>query len=759
MTTKSRPDPEGRDPAGQRQHPDVAVTIIVPIHDAYDDAMACIASVLAHTQAAHLLLLVDDASTDARVSPALHKLAAEHPRTHVMRNRQRLGYTASINRACRRAKGDVLLLNSDTLVSDGWLTRLSQVARSQREVATVTALSNAAGSFSIPELDRDNTLPPGVSVDEMATMVAALSPRNFPLVPTGHGFCMYVRRAALEALDFFDEAAFPDGYGEENDFCFRATQAGFIHLVDDRTFIFHRRGASYGSRREALLERNLATLHERHPEAAGLIAAWRKSLPFELLARRVRSELARRAGRVGTELTSAETQTQTRDPTQVPSPAPPPAHAPEPILYILHAGFGGVQNTTNDLIRSVGERHPCIVLTTGLHEWTVRVFPAALGSAEHITRFSTPWRLGLPLDEARMSELRRVVKQHGIRLAHIRHFLGNAPEIVELFGAQNIPVVFSVHDYHALCPTVKLLDERGQFCAGHCTAGAGDCPGDDNQVAQLPALKHRYVREWQRRTGRALMQCDSLITTSPLVREIMLDVLPLLRKRPWQIIEHGRSHREFSPSARLPSTGRPVVLFFGQLTSAKGADVLRRLCELNREAGSPFELEFLGTGGDLEFEQLGVRWHGDYRRDELPARLAAIRPSLTLIPSQWPETYCHVLTESWAAGIPVLASDLGALGERVRKHGGGWLINDVGRAAAWFEKLRDLLVPAGDEYQLRLKEAVDYKPASVSRMATEYLTVYAAALEAARETEIRVDRPSPRSDKSPEGGTRLSARP
>src|SRR5690606_21958334 len=51
-----------------------------------------------------------------------------------------------------------------------------------------------------------------------------------------------------------------------------------------------------------------------------------------------------------------------------------------------------------------------------------------------------------------------------------------------------------------------------------------------------------------------------------------------------------------------------------------------------------------------------------------------IRPSVGMILSIWPETYCHTLTEMWSCGIPVLAMDIGAVGDRIRASGAGWLI-------------------------------------------------------------------------------------
>jgi glycosyltransferase involved in cell wall biosynthesis len=51
-----------------------------------------------------------------------------------------------------------------------------------------------------------------------------------------------------------------------------------------------------------------------------------------------------------------------------------------------------------------------------------------------------------------------------------------------------------------------------------------------------------------------------------------------------------------------------------------------------------------------------------------------IKPHIGGILSIWPETFCHTLTELWACGLPVLAFDTGAVADRIRAHGGGWLV-------------------------------------------------------------------------------------
>src|SRR3546814_2867894 len=84
-------------------------------------------------------------------------------------------------------------------------------------------------------------------------------------VPTGNGFCLYVKRGLIDAIGLFDDRAFPEGYGEENDFCMRALAAGWYNVVDPRTWVHHVRSASFGNRREALAKAGAERMDEMHP--------------------------------------------------------------------------------------------------------------------------------------------------------------------------------------------------------------------------------------------------------------------------------------------------------------------------------------------------------------------------------------------------------------------------------------------------------------------------------------------------------------
>src|SRR5690606_10762342 len=130
-----------------------------------------------------------------------------------------LGFTATVNRGLAEARdADVVLLNADAEVGPEWLAGLRRAAYSADDIGTATAVSDNAGAFSVPELEQANTLPPAWPFEASARALWQQAGLAYPELPTGNGFCMYVRREVLAVIGGFDAVAFPQGYGEENDF-------------------------------------------------------------------------------------------------------------------------------------------------------------------------------------------------------------------------------------------------------------------------------------------------------------------------------------------------------------------------------------------------------------------------------------------------------------------------------------------------------------------------------------------------------------
>ncbi len=261
------------------------VDIIMPVYGNFDDAARAVASVLASRNDTPFdLIIIDDASPSGEARAYL-SAASSHFAVKILRNDENLGFAATVNRGmAMHSDRDVILLNSDVLVFGNWLDRIVRVLRYKAHVATVTPLSNAATILSYPRtlVDNDDALD-WSALDGLCATLAA-EPVD---IPTAIGFCMAIRRDCLDAIGDFDAATFGRGYGEENDFCLRASTAGWCNLAATDTFVWHRGGGSFGEARSDLSRRAQALIAERHPHYAADVRAFIAADPL----RHVRREL------------------------------------------------------------------------------------------------------------------------------------------------------------------------------------------------------------------------------------------------------------------------------------------------------------------------------------------------------------------------------------------------------------------------------------------------------------------------------------
>jgi glycosyltransferase involved in cell wall biosynthesis len=116
-------------------------------------------------------------------------------------------------------------------------------------------------------------------------------------------------------------------------------------------------------------------------------------------------------------------------------------------------------------------------------------------------------------------------------------------------------------------------------------------------------------------------------------------------------------------------------------------------------------------------------FHGYYHEGKLPSLLSDHDIDLVVIPSIYGEPYSYVLTEVWQAGIPVIAADFGAIGERVRKNGGGWLY-PPGSEPASILSILEKLRKDRKEYDTKFPEAKSVKSKSFLEYVNEYRVLY-----------------------------------
>jgi len=265
----------------------VAVRVLLPAYRAAEELDACLASLAQTLPRSVRILLADDASPEAGVAEVAGRwqLSGRLALDYVRRERN-LGFIGNVNAGLREcAPDDAILLNSDTLTTPGWFERLQACAASDARIATITPWSNNAEICSYPNFCRPDAVPD--DLDVLAEAAVSAGPSEYPELPTAVGFCMFVRRAALDAIGDFDHATFGRGYGEENDWCLRATAHGWRHVLCDDAYVAHRGGASFGPEGHAPGGENLARLNARYPGYNALIANFIMRDPLRALRERL----------------------------------------------------------------------------------------------------------------------------------------------------------------------------------------------------------------------------------------------------------------------------------------------------------------------------------------------------------------------------------------------------------------------------------------------------------------------------------------
>jgi len=248
-------------------------SVIVPAYNAAGELDDCLESVAATVPAGAEVLVIDDASPDPAVRRVLGQWAARGlAGWRFQSNAVNRGFVGTANRGMRMTAGDVVLLNSDTLVSPDWLEGLGRCLDADPAIATATPWTNNGEIASLPEFCRPNPAPK--RLDAVAAALRGAGAPEYPELPTAVGFCMAISRRALDRVGFFDEVLFGRGYGEENDFSRRAAAAGLRNVLCDDVYVAHLGGRSFGPLGLKPDEDAMQRLLSRHPDYLEQVSAF-----------------------------------------------------------------------------------------------------------------------------------------------------------------------------------------------------------------------------------------------------------------------------------------------------------------------------------------------------------------------------------------------------------------------------------------------------------------------------------------------------
>ncbi len=613
------------------------IDLIIPVYRGLAATRRCLESVLAARNAlACELVVIDDATPEPTLARYLAELHAAGKITLRVHDANR-GFVASVNEAMvLHPDRDVVLLNSDTEVAHGWLDRLAACARREARVATATPFSNNATVCSYPVFSARNALPPGLRTADLDRMFAQENAGFSVELPTGVGFCMYVTRAALEEVGLFDAAAFGAGYGEEVDFCMRATRAGFRHLLCADTFVYHEGEVSFAESGAPRRERAQAIIDERYPEFQPLVRHFVHREPARPFRRRV--DLARLR-------------------------ASPRAR----LLLVTHRWGGGIERHVRDLVRLLADDCEVLVLRP---EGEGGVTLKWLREGEEFEAW-----FDAPSEWASCVALLRYL---GVARVHLHHVHGLPRAVLELPGALDVPYDVTLHDHFPMCPQYHLNDEDGRYCGEPDTAGCNAC------IAKRPAQWPLDIVAWRSLFHQVLRRADRVIVPSSDIGTRIARYFPDVATLEWP-------HPEMRPPAEVVYK----VAVLGGVSAIKG---LLALEECVRDAAAralPLHFHVIGhVDRPLKtWPAAPLTIGGSYPDEQLAPLLALERPDAFLFLSQVPETYSYTLSVAMQSGLPIVATRLGALPQRLAGYRSHALVEPGAPASAINDALLARLRP------------------------------------------------------------------
>ncbi len=604
------------------------LSVIIPIYRDVAVTRACIDSVLRQRNPeADAVILLNDCSPDAGMADMLEPFA-QVPNVFLLSNPQNCGFVQSVNRAlgfCR--SGDVVLLNSDTLIFDGGLDELWRAANSANDIGTATALSNNATIFSYPHPLQAACVLDDASWSELAAVALREQAGRTVDVPTGHGFCMLIRRAILDRQPRLNEK-FGRGYGEENELCLRAADLGYRHVAAIGAFVEHRESVSFGGDKDDLLKLNLPQLEAMFPEYTPTIMEFQKSDELRRARWALDAYRLRKAADAGVRFA----------------------------LMVENWLGGGTARAARDIEAAVGYGAARKLRLCCNEDGTIEL------------QASEP-RLQASFLAEETGPLFDLLEAAGVELVVIHQLLGFGAAFIEALGpyATGRRCVYFVHDFYALCPRVNMIDAIGQFCEGadaercaRCVALGGSHEG--SRLGELAPAEHRAL------FARALGSMEHLIAPSGDCARQIARVFPELQAT---CVPHPQPQAAFPQHARDGSFDDVVLL--GAIGPHKGSAKLLELAQRARLHRPTLRLHVIGyTDIDRQLKAVGnVMISGRYEAAELPRLLAASRAKLALFLHNWPETFSFTLTEAVMHGLIPLVPDIGAPAERVRAAGFG----------------------------------------------------------------------------------------
>lgn len=312
-----------------------------------------------------------------------------------------------------------------------------------------------------------------------------------------------------------------------------------------------------------------------------------------------------------------------------------------------------------DIIEKMREREACFVVCpdkNDLSRLSVYLYTKKIGRLIYNIKTELGMYGQLNFHEQTYSTvLEKLFESFQFDVVHSHHFLFQTFDMVEIAKKYGAYLIVTLHDLYLLCPSINMVN-NGKFCS---QINPEDC---EKCFAEKHKINENVLDKWREKCYQMLQKVDKIIAPSENTKKLFLEAYPDLKI---DVVEHGTKVDEVELKKQQKDTFD--IAFVGAMEKHKGSEVLKELIAQN--TNEKIKIHLFGKTFDEELEKniQNYMYHGSYRRGELPQLLSDYQIDLVCLFPIWPETYSYTLTESYMAKIPVIAYNIGAIAERVKK--------------------------------------------------------------------------------------------
>lgn len=609
----------------------LSATIIIPIYNGLHHLHKLIPSLQNNTPDSVKIILINDNSPDTRISDYLNSLTSD-PHFSIITNDKNLGFVGTINYGMSLVKTQYAVwLNSDTIVPQYWLERLLAPFSQQEKIATVTPFTNSGVIFSFPNFAQNNALSQPIKDIDDAFQKLKCPDISINEIYSGTGFCMAVNMKCWKEIGNLDIENFGKGYGEENDWCFRAANKNWKHLLAHNLFVQHLHGGSFQSdEKQKLCQEHQKILIKKYP------LLMKKTVPNFF-----KNDPWRKYREAASLLCCSQNSVLIIDIKKKKNDKSGAIDYQQHLIHTLKAQGQNIilvqyERNQNDL-------------------WSI--IPLSIASQTEITLSTL----------ADVKQLFTFIKFNKIIINNLA-FLSDVENTInilsEIHQIYKIPLVYKFHDYLSICPSFFLLNNQGINCNTY--------KDQDNCLQCLYNNPYRTIirsdiKQWRKTWNKLFSIIDEFHFFSEYSYNKAIQIYPYIKDKS-QIKEHetlfSKNYSKYQrPISKFPLT----IAFVGTFVHEKGATHFVKLAEIFQQKSIKAKFIIIGIDNP-NIKHPNITWVSGYTRDELGAKLTQNNVHAVIYSSINNETFSYVAQELMMLDVPFVCFENGAPQERIRKY-------------------------------------------------------------------------------------------